>query len=553
MSTVERPRSFRKHRAGRCMVVGLLLVILLTPFATIYYLWIGAENHDAAQPVVLQQQRRDTLARPSARASTSQPLSSLQPKFLRLPSTELTMPTTTPSTPVTDYPVVFNETNETVLAYFDALDPLPPRAGELPIRFMEYIDCLEQRLRVDRQSKMEIPIQDTEAFFPYLVLPITFELRDLKQFLCNVTVPVKHLMIVQNGPLRSTSEFLDATEAIFAFTPRLVVRRFPRNRGYAGALNVGMRHAMSFPIEEVPFYFMSNTDVRFRESTLVQGLPRFQAASLKGADLLQQLQAEVATEPNEYTPPQFRDVPLRSWDGEHVLTTSRSLPDRVRYMAVADRRTIFRDHVGLLYPNMDPQTAAWGFSRLMIETVGFFDENCFPAYYEDSEYISRSQLFGFKVMRGVLSTVGMVHLVNNFLSTTKSHSKAGSLGDTLVFLRGMTEVIVHMLPHQYVARKGMYVNLGTQRSRMRANNMLLPPDAFVLLERRRRVLEEMIELSMEYYRGPNPETDRYYPNKLIDFVEPAKRRQLLTELHKHMNVLEVYKNGSSLRRITVPM
>ncbi|KPA82051.1 beta galactofuranosyl glycosyle transferase [Leptomonas pyrrhocoris] len=444
----------------------------------------------------------------------------------------------------------FDERNTEMLLHLNSLDPLPPRVGERAISFMEFIGCLEQRLQVNRKTKTELPISDDKPFIPYLVLPVTFELRDIKQFVCNVTVPFKHLMYVQNGPLYSTSEFLDATEAVFSFTTRLQIRRYPKNIGYAGALNVAMRHAMTFPFEEVPFFTTSNNDVRFPGDALVHALPKFLSASMSGAGLLKEFMAEVATEPNEYTPEVFRAVPLRSWDGEHVVVTSRYLPDRVRYMNADERKKIFRSHAGVLFPDWSVQAAFYALTRLAIETAGFFDENCYPAYWEDPDYMQRVRFLGLHDIRALGSKDGVFHPSFNFLDTEKAHAASKELGDVLVFLRGVTEILLYKLSEVYWNGKPATVNVHGKAP----TGVLLPLDAYVLNERRRRALEEMIQLSLQHYRSnASARVDRTKSAKIIAFVNPEKREQLLNELNVSVDGVAYYKNGYTLRRLSLAM
>lgn len=547
------------------MLIGI--VIVLVPVFVLYHVFSAdddldtpyvAQDHRALSEITLaptvlgSQPLRTVVASPSGRTTTAPPT----PHSPRATTTtgHTAAPAFAARVPSQGHNyMLFDENNADMLAHLDGLDPLPPRDGERLIGFLEYVNCLEKRLQVDRHAGTELPISDDKPFIPYIVLPVTFELRDIKQYICNLTVPFKHLMFVQNGPIYSMSEFLDATEAIFAFTPRLQIRRYPKNLGYAGALNVAMRHALTFPFAEVPYFFMSNNDVRFHPRTLEEALPKFLAASMSGAELLKEFIAEVATEPNQYTPEAFRAVPLRSSDGEHVLVTSRYLPDRVRYMSAMDRAKIFRGHAGVLYPDQNQQTAVWALSRLAIETVGFFDENCFPAYYEDTEYLTRTQLFGFSVVNAARGRAGTIHLVNNFLVTEKAHAGADGLGDVLVFLRGLTEIIRHMVPGQYVGVKPNMVDLNRVGRMGAAGRTLLPPDAYVLNEQRRRALDEMIDLSLQYYRDAPKGARLQQSQQIIAFVEPKKRMQLLTQMHPYFDAVAYYRNGYALRRVSLPM
>ncbi|KAK7197611.1 hypothetical protein NESM_000711700 [Novymonas esmeraldas] len=439
-------------------------------------------------------------------------------------------------------------------APLDLLDPLEPRSGESFITFADFTECLATRLRVDHRNETTLPIAEDEAFFPYLVTPVTFELRELKAFMCNVTVPFKHLMVVQNGNVSSMTVFLDEVQRIFSFTPRLDIRRYPRNRGYAAALNLGMRDVMNFSFDEVPFFFMSNLDIRFAPGLLETSLPAIHARARGGEALLQEFKAEVATEPNEHTPVAFRDVPLRSIDDQHVLVTSPALPDRVRYMSPGARRRVFAKVDGYYYLDGQQQTAIWGLSRLAVETAGFFDENCFPAYHEDTDYLLRLSLLGLRAVYVNRRSIGVYHLVSHMLETESMHATSSSLGDVLVFLRGITEIIRFALPSEYVTAKPFMVNMqGGRRANHAGAHALLPPDSWVLNERRRAAVEEMIQLSMEHFANSDPAVRQLQIPLLIAFVPPRKRDELLSALPPMMNVVSTYRDGPNLRRLSIEL
>ncbi|KAG5466934.1 hypothetical protein LSCM1_01117 [Leishmania martiniquensis] len=517
---VIRARRFWKSRRQQrgAVACGVASVVVLTLIATYLLSVSGWAVHDATTARVMGAPRND-----SDRHSTSGSISAQS----ALPSPPLA-----------------------AFAHLDRLDPLPPRPNETFITFGQFIDCLGERLRVRHREEEELPIADDEVFFPYMVIPVTFEIRELKAFVCNVSIPFKHLMIVQNWDIGSMSEFLGATRQIFSFTSRLEIRHFPRNRGYAGALNLAMRDAMTFSFDEVPFFFMSNTDVRFSPGLLETSLPRIHAGALGGHALLEQFKSEVASEPNEYTPEAFRGVPLRSTDDQHLLVSSPSLPDRVRYMDQAQREQVFRDVDGYYYLDQQQQTAVWGLSRLAMETVGFFDENCFPAYHEDTDLLLRLGLIGLRAVYVEPHRVGVMHLVNNMFSTERAFTTAKSLGDILVFLRGITEVSRFMLPSEYVAVKPQMISLEPYPSR---DSLLLPPDVWVLNERRRLALEEMIRLSMEYYAQPHRAPEERRAAYVIAFVPFEERQRLLALLSPIIDAASLYHDGNALRRVSIPM
>nr|ACS87817.1 putative galactofuranosyltransferase [Angomonas deanei] len=163
-----------------------------------------------------------------------------------------------------------------------ALDGSLTRKMEPYISFDAYLDCLAQRLNVDRHTKQELPFAQWNTTMPYLVVPVTVEQGDMKALACNMSVAVRHLTYVQNGGVGSMTAFLDGVAAAFAFTRRLKVVRMPHNFGYSVALNVAMRDALSMPFEEVPFLMMGNNDVRFPAGMLEAGMPQMYAQSLAG-------------------------------------------------------------------------------------------------------------------------------------------------------------------------------------------------------------------------------------------------------------------------------
>ncbi|KPA82047.1 beta galactofuranosyl glycosyle transferase [Leptomonas pyrrhocoris] len=217
------------------------------------------------------------------------------------------------------------------------------RSFERYISLESFLDCLGARLNVDRRTRTEHPFSNVNGTIPYFVLPVTIEQGDMKALMCNLSVPIRHITYVQNGDVGSMTAFLDRVQDAFAFTSRLKLLRMPQNYGYAVALNVAMRDALSMPLDEVPFFMMANNDVRIPGGMLGTGLPQMYARSLAGRARIAELEAEVATEPNAHTPALLRYVPLRSTDGRHVLVTSRLLPDRIRYQPKDERRKAFAD------------------------------------------------------------------------------------------------------------------------------------------------------------------------------------------------------------------
>ncbi|KAL7707979.1 beta galactofuranosyl glycosyle transferase [Lotmaria passim] len=426
------------------------------------------------------------------------------------------------------------------------------RFGERYISLEDFFDCLDARLNVDHRTKTERAFTNANVTIPYLVLPVTVEQGDMKALMCNLTVQIRHLMYVQNGGVGSMTAFLDHVQAAFAFTSRLKLPRMPQNYGYSVALNVAMRDALSLPFDEVPFLMMANNDVRIPGGMLEAGLPQMYVHSLAGRARVAELEAEVATEPNEYTPVRFRDVPLRSTDGRHLLVTSRLLPDRIRYQSKAERRTAFADYYGALHPDASDQTAFWGLSRLAMEVTGYFDENCYPAYYEDTDYLRRMWLLGFMSLRikGFEGTP-LRHIGGGSILAVKNFQPAAKFRDVPPFIRGSK----YVLNRQYAAGY-TYTKYGLKGGGWPDRGMKepypherLPLDVYVLNVNHNLVLTELQRLSILFHSIPNPQLTLNVRTPL-ELLE-QRNASLVPALDSYLwNSTEIYHNGNSLRLLS---
>ncbi|ESS61609.1 beta galactofuranosyl glycosyltransferase [Trypanosoma cruzi Dm28c] len=113
---------------------------------------------------------------------------------------------------------------------------------------------------------------------------------------------------------------------------------------------------------------------------------------------MDELAAEVANEPSEYSPFLRRGLRvLRSTVDDNLLSMSALLPDRIHYASVKEREKAFPKHHGhfCAYYKSSCFTSVM-LTRLAISTVGYFDENFYPAYVEDFEYSLRLRLLGFR-------------------------------------------------------------------------------------------------------------------------------------------------------------
>ncbi|KEG15402.1 beta galactofuranosyl glycosyltransferase [Trypanosoma grayi] len=121
-----------------------------------------------------------------------------------------------------------------------------------------------------------------------VVIPLLLDLHDFQDVMRNISVPIRLLVLVQNGREPQLSSFLDEVEGAYGWSGRLVVRRCPENIGYSGAVSFGLRLAMSLPREKMPFVFVTNSDVTLSPDLL----PRL----LHDAARMDELAAEVADE-----------------------------------------------------------------------------------------------------------------------------------------------------------------------------------------------------------------------------------------------------------------
>jgi GT2 family glycosyltransferase len=101
----------------------------------------------------------------------------------------------------------------------------------------------------------------------------------------------------------------------------------------------------------------------------------------------------------------------RSWN----IGVERVLEDKLDYLIILSATMVFdegmNDFIELLEKNENPYGMTTNFnwhlialSRKTFETVGDFDTNFYPAYYEDADYIRRMEL------AGIHNTVGQPRL-----------------------------------------------------------------------------------------------------------------------------------------------
>ncbi|PWU82983.1 putative beta galactofuranosyl glycosyltransferase [Trypanosoma cruzi] len=231
-----------------------------------------------------------------------------------------------------------------------------------------------------------------------MVVPLMLDLMDFRRMMCNISVPIRLLVLVQNGREAMLSLYLQELERVYGWSGRLVVSRHPENIGYSAAVNIGLRLALSLPARGSAFCFVTNSDVMFSPDLLPNLLRDVHEMTRHDAARMDELAAEVANEPSEYSPVLRRGLRvLRSTVKDNRLSTSALLPDRIRYASAKERAKMFSKHYGHFCAYYKGTCfASVMLTRLAISTVGYFDENFYPAYVEDVDYSLRLRLLGFQ-------------------------------------------------------------------------------------------------------------------------------------------------------------
>ncbi|KPI82609.1 beta galactofuranosyl transferase [Leptomonas seymouri] len=220
--------------------------------------------------------------------------------------------------------------------------------------------------------------------------------QDLKQFLCNITAPITYIMIMNNGefkPIRGLLQRLKKNLEVH-MNKNLFISDHPENIGYAAALNEAIRHVLTYSVKEIPWIFVSNVDVRFGDTFMPEFVNVVNRHTTGQEIRLQRLKDEIAEEWKTAANAPNRRYLYRS--DKRPIVTAPSLPYRIRIMPYSEMRKQFADIYGMFFANSIPHMATTALPRLMLETVGFFDENYYPTYSEDDDYAWRMHALGFR-------------------------------------------------------------------------------------------------------------------------------------------------------------
>ncbi|KAK7197613.1 hypothetical protein NESM_000711900 [Novymonas esmeraldas] len=214
---------------------------------------------------------------------------------------------------------------------------------------------------------------------------------------------------------------------------------------------------------------------------------------------------------------------------------------------MAQRRTAFAGFYGELYVDSAPQTAYWAVSRLALEVIGLFDENCYPAYFEDTDYIRRAALLGFRRFTVPGSERTVLHIGGGSrLVTYKGLHAPEHAADIHAFMKGSTAII----------QRGWWEDYATGKYGQTPSNDLsiqvdpnaqdgTPLDAFVINERRRCTIEQLEQRLIDKVRA-NPLISNVEMTAMIASAESAPGHPI----HRRINGAKYYRSGTSLRLLT---
>ncbi|EPY17788.1 galactofuranosyltransferase [Strigomonas culicis] len=258
------------------------------------------------------------------------------------------------------------------------------RGAEVPVTMERFLRCAAARLEVASGPRV----------IPLVVLAVSLEVEDLMQWMCNMTTTFGYLHIAMNGDADEMRTLLQALEAAVP-SPRLRVEYHPSFLGYGAAVNRGYAWGLRLPAEEVPFIGVFNLDVRFSPGYVERYLSHVYAQVRQDFSTLISLEAMVVAESRQAAAAANATVRTAPIAG---LSYAPLLPDRLRYdVSGAMRSAAFARCGPALYLFKQREMSAFFISRLGLGTIGFFDENYYPAYFEDYDYMWRAEALGHTV------------------------------------------------------------------------------------------------------------------------------------------------------------
>lgn len=344
----------------------------------------------------------------SSPASTRSPsvwsatTASYAPSSMQRPSTTSTSPMPTPTAP--------------------PMTGLPKEASRWGTYTIpaDWIECIRRNLQLDEHGRPLHAVTEMVDAIPLLITPLTGDVRFFPYFVCSIDVPVRYHLVVQNERDTETVTVVDELQRRFGDSGRLLVVRNRYNRGYSGSMNQGFEWALKErTMAEVPWVFACGVDTIFESGLLanlvgvVKNNTRGDAAMLEALRREVEMEEQLAREGNfsyyKRWAPRGRPLKvLRSgFPGVPLnVRTAPLMPDRIRYMVEDENRQsgqvtpaelksrFFGGFVGSVTP-IPFSLGTVAFTRLALSTVGYFDENYFPAYMDDIDMRWRHFAYGF--------------------------------------------------------------------------------------------------------------------------------------------------------------
>ncbi|KPA82049.1 beta galactofuranosyl glycosyle transferase [Leptomonas pyrrhocoris] len=183
-----------------------------------------------------------------------------------------------------------------------------------------------------------------------------------------------------------------------------------------------------------------------------------------------------------------------------------------------------------------------------MEVTGYFDENFYPAYYEDTEYLRRLKLLGFKLSNVPgFEAMTMQHFGGGSVLAAPGFTPASQLRDVVPFIRGSTFVIHKGFPEIYINQK---YDLGgapwlIEDTKEPYPGKRFPLDAFILDEKRNRAISELLRVAV-WYKSLSPE-EAILLRSPTAYMH-AHNASLYSKLRKPvLNGVLYYRNGNALR------
>ncbi|GET91738.1 gipl galf transferase, putative [Leishmania tarentolae] len=305
----------------------------------------------------------------------------------------------------------------------------PTRGNKEIARWLKYklpkdwMECIRRNLQLDRHGEPLRLVTDMTDAIPLLITPLTGDVKFFPYFVCSIDVPVRYHFIIQNERDTDTIAVIDELQRRFGNSGRLLVVRNRYNRGYSGSMNQAFEWALKErTAEEVPWVFACGVDEIFEAGLLSELVKVVQDNTRDDAAMLEELHKEVELEERlvregnysyyeRWAPPGRPLKVLRSgYPGVPLnVRTAPLMPDRIRYMVADENRPsgivepdelrtrFFGNYVATVTP-LPYALGTIAVTRLALSTVGYFDENFFPAYMDDIDLRWRHFAYGFRTL-----------------------------------------------------------------------------------------------------------------------------------------------------------